>query len=153
MDPQLPLANQVNRVYSRRSPFSDGRRYALHDASRGKCFAGCRAGALPEGKYPAPSVRFLLPGLSQVRKSLPLAIEANQIGIEVTKEESLAVVRRLMRVRQIDRLGKCDRHRVEGRSRVGGNTTTVGGSGVGWSPGLRGTAGQREQKDGAGSGA
>ena len=151
MDAQLPLPYEVDRVQSRRSPFPDGRGYAFSDASRGKPRAGCRTGALPQGECPAPSVRLLLPGLSQVRKSLALTIEANQIGIEVTKEESLAVVCRLTRVSQIDRLGKRYGKRVEGRGRVGGNATTVGEGGVGWSPGLRGTAGQREQKDGAAS--
>jgi len=153
MDAQLPLAYGVDRVQSRRSPFPDGCGYAFSDASRGEHRAGGRTRALPQGECPAPSIRLLLPGLGQVRKSLALAIEANQIGIEVTKKKSLAVVCRLTRMSQIDRLGKRYGKRVEGRGRVGVNATTVGEGGVGWSPGLRGTAGQREQKDGAGSGA
>src|SRR5215207_1529904 len=142
MDPQLPLTNGLCRVQSRRSPFPDGCRYAFHDASRGNRLAGCRTGAVPKGECPASSVPLLLPGLSQVRKRPTLAIQANQIGIEVTKEQSLAVIRRLVRVRQIHRLGKHHGERVERLGRVGGNATTVGEAGVGWSPGLRGTTGQ-----------
>jgi hypothetical protein len=58
-----------------------------------------------------------------------------------------------MRVRQVDRLGKCYREGVEGRGRVSGDATAVGEDRVGWSPGLGGTASQREQKDGAGGSA
>jgi hypothetical protein len=92
-----------------------------------------------------------LPGLCQVRKCPAFAIESNQIRVKVTKEKSLAVVGRMLQVSQIDRLGKRDGEGVEGLGRVGGDATTLSDVGVRWGPGCRGTAGQREQKDPAGS--